>query len=172
MLAYQRLLMGIVVDRDIRAQETCHMLLKLPLISCTRQIVTLKVGKRIFQRIANCDEGSQISISFISNDMKPPSELANLTLLRLAQLYTYSEQCKSCKWLKRKLLAIVNVYPQHKSLPLQDDNSFESFCWSELLLYKPFRIIPLHIGNSTEENIINWKHLQSTDYIHWYVNGI
>ncbi|XP_057835431.2 uncharacterized protein LOC131045798 [Cryptomeria japonica] len=172
LLVIQRLLMGIVADRDISAQETCHMLLKLPLISCTRQFVMLNVGKRFFQCIANCDEGSQTSISYISNYMKRPSELANLTLLCSAQLYTYFDPCKSCKWMKRKLLAIVNVYPQHKSLPLEDDSSFQSFCWSEFLLYKPFRSIPLHIGNSTEEIIIDWKHLQSTDYIRWHVNGI
>lgn len=171
LLAYQRWLMGIVADRDISAQETCHMLLKLPLISCTHQFVMLNVGKRIFQRIANCDEESQTSISYISNYMNRPSELANLTLLRSTQLYTYSDQRKTCKWMKRKLPAIVNVHPQHKSLPLEEDNSFESFYWSELLLYKPFRIIPLHIGNSAKEIIINWKHLQSTDYIRSHVNG-
>ncbi|XP_059064420.1 uncharacterized protein LOC131856594 [Cryptomeria japonica] len=49
LLAYHRFMMGIVADRDISTQETCHMLLKLPLISCTRQFVNLNVGKKIFQ---------------------------------------------------------------------------------------------------------------------------
>lgn len=85
LLAYQIFMMGIFADRDISTQETCHMLLKLPLISCTRQFVTLNVGKNIFQRIINYDEASQTCISFISNYIKRPSNLANLTLLHLAQ---------------------------------------------------------------------------------------
>lgn len=39
-------------------------------------------------------------------------------------------------------------------------------------MYKPFRSIPLHIGISTNEIIVNWKRLQSTHYIRWHVNGI
>ncbi|XP_059067728.1 ATP-dependent DNA helicase RRM3-like [Cryptomeria japonica] len=33
--------MGIIADRDISTQETCHMLQKLPLIICSRQFISL-----------------------------------------------------------------------------------------------------------------------------------
>ena len=47
--AYRRLLTETIVDRDIGAQETCHMLLKLPLSECSRQFVVLNVGMKVFK---------------------------------------------------------------------------------------------------------------------------
>lgn len=34
--AYRKLLTETVIERDIGAQETCHMLLELPLVECSR----------------------------------------------------------------------------------------------------------------------------------------
>lgn len=39
-------------------------------------------------------------------------------------------------------------------------------------MYNPFRNIPLHIGTSTDEIILNLKELQSIQYIRWHVNNI
>ncbi|XP_057872859.1 uncharacterized protein LOC131079010 [Cryptomeria japonica] len=40
-LTYQKFMMGIIADHDINTQETCHMLQKLPLITCSRQFISL-----------------------------------------------------------------------------------------------------------------------------------
>lgn len=34
LLAYQKIMMNIIINRDIGAQESCHMLRKLPLVTC------------------------------------------------------------------------------------------------------------------------------------------
>lgn len=47
LLAYQKLMMGIIVDHDIGAQETCRMFQNLPLISCSWSFVYLNVGRKI-----------------------------------------------------------------------------------------------------------------------------
>ena len=46
--AYRRFLAETLVDRDIGAQETCHMLLKLPLVICSWKFVSLNVGRIFF----------------------------------------------------------------------------------------------------------------------------
>lgn len=45
-LAYRRFMTEIVVERDIGAQETCHMLQKLPLV-CNKPFTTLNVGWKV-----------------------------------------------------------------------------------------------------------------------------
>ena len=47
--AYKILLCESIVDRDIGAQETCHMLLELPLSECILRFVVLNVGMKVFK---------------------------------------------------------------------------------------------------------------------------
>ena len=49
--AYRRFLAETLVDRDIGAQETCHMLLKQPLVICSRKFISLNVGRKVFKKI-------------------------------------------------------------------------------------------------------------------------
>ena len=49
--AYRRLLTKIIVERDIGSQETCHMLLDLPLVECNRRFVNLNVSHEVFKSI-------------------------------------------------------------------------------------------------------------------------
>ena len=60
--SYRSLLSEAIVDRDISAQETCHMLQKLPLVTCNRTFIKLNVGHQIFRRV-----------STNSIDLGPPS---------------------------------------------------------------------------------------------------
>jgi len=49
--AYRRLLCETIVDRDIGAQETCHMLLELPLCESSHQFVVLNVGMKVYKQV-------------------------------------------------------------------------------------------------------------------------
>ena len=40
---YRKILTETIVERDVGAQETCHMLLELPLVECSRKFVNLNV---------------------------------------------------------------------------------------------------------------------------------
>ena len=50
--AYKRFLAETIVDRDLGAQETCHMLLKLPLVVCSQKFFPLNDGRKVFQRLS------------------------------------------------------------------------------------------------------------------------
>ena len=48
--AIQRLLVKVVCERDISAQEVCHHLLELPMVLCSRQFHILAVDGRHVER--------------------------------------------------------------------------------------------------------------------------
>ncbi|XP_057835128.1 uncharacterized protein LOC131045552 [Cryptomeria japonica] len=164
LLTYQKFMMGIVVDRDISAQETCHMLQKLPLLSCSRQFVSLNVGRKILHRVIKSDNGANLSTTYIHAYMQRPFELNATNLLQSAQGFSYNSQRKKTKWHIKDKKAIVTVYPQFTEPPDEDTNQFDIFCLSELLLYKSFRDIPTEIGASKEQIIKNWKNFKKTNY--------
>ena len=49
--AYKSLLCESIIDRDIGAQETCHLLLELPLSECSCRFVVLNVGMKVFKQV-------------------------------------------------------------------------------------------------------------------------
>ncbi|XP_059068265.1 ATP-dependent DNA helicase pfh1-like [Cryptomeria japonica] len=104
--------------------------------------------------------------------MERPIELEKVSLIQSTQQFSYNSQRKKHKWQKLQKQAIVNVYPQFKTSPSEVDENFEAYCWSELLLYKPFRHIPTDIGTSPDQIIANWKLLYMHGYIHWHIYGI
>jgi hypothetical protein len=50
--SYRCLLTSDIVERDIGTQETCHMLQKLPIVTCSHLFITLNVGCHIFRRVS------------------------------------------------------------------------------------------------------------------------
>jgi hypothetical protein len=50
--AYKIFLAEILVDREIGSQETCHMLLNLPLLICSHKFVSLNIGRKVLKKIS------------------------------------------------------------------------------------------------------------------------
>ena len=88
----QRLLLSSVAERDISAQETCHILLSLPLYHSSQQFVFLNLNKKVPRWICDTGEGEE---QFAVNDsgwtekspLKAywdwPTELESFTLFQL-----------------------------------------------------------------------------------------
>ena len=66
---------------------------------------------------------------------------------------------------------ILRVFPQFTSIPPFDSSTFEPFCWSELLLYKPFHSIRQDIGTTASKIISHWHHIKGT-YVVWHVERV
>ena len=165
-------MMGFIAERDIGAQETCHMLQKLPLVICSRTFVSLNVSKKILHRINNSQIEEELSTTYIHSYTERPQELHSFTLFQTAQMYSYSSKRRKNQWQKRKNNAIVNVYPLFQNIPDENNDTFETFCWTELLLYKPFRHITIEISITKDEIVTNWKSLQPTNYIVFHINRV
>ena len=46
-VAYRKFITKMIVEHDIGVQETCHLLLKLPLVDCSHSFTSLNVGCKV-----------------------------------------------------------------------------------------------------------------------------
>ncbi|XP_059070553.1 uncharacterized protein LOC131860191 [Cryptomeria japonica] len=170
--AYRRLLTETIIERDIGAQETCHMLLELPLVESSRRFVNLNVSHEVFKPVTINDEenNEEQTKSFIDGYKTRPLCMEGVTLIDAARSWIYNpERKRDNKWEPRERAAIVRVFPRFVSLPPRESNKWIDFCLSELLLYKPFRDIERDIGHDDDSMIANWE---SFTYNPWHVERI
>ena len=107
--AYHRLNLEAIVDRDISAQETCHMLQKLPLVTCSRSFTKLIVGHQIFHRVSLESINYLCGFRFIGAYLQQPPTLDPFYLVDLAQQWSYNQGHKIEKWKKITIPTIVHV---------------------------------------------------------------
>lgn len=96
--------------------------------------------------------------------MQLPPQLEKITLLKSAKSFTYSSCRKGCKWKERKAKSIINVFPKFYTIPKEELEHYETFCWSELLLYKNFGDIEIDIGLTKDTIIKIWKKMNTNKY--------
>ncbi|XP_059073384.1 uncharacterized protein LOC131874156 [Cryptomeria japonica] len=82
--AYRRLLTETIIERDIGAQETCHMLLELPLVESSRRFVNLNVSREVFKPVTINDEenNEEQTKSFIDGYKTRPLCMEELLLYK------------------------------------------------------------------------------------------
>ena len=97
--AYKSLLCESIVDRDIGAQETCHMLLELPLSECSRRFVVLNVGMKVFKQVQVETYNADNDNSLIDAYTKRPENMEQLTLIDVAKYWSYDKRRRGEKWL-------------------------------------------------------------------------
>ena len=155
--AFRKFLAETLVDRDIGAQETCHMIQKLPLTLCSRSFFPLNVSQQIYMRLPENNTTAPPSPHFIDTYIHRPSPLESTSLIEIARSWSYDPRRKTNKWKQRPQQAILRIIPRYSSIPSTTNSSYADFCRVELMLYKPFRHIASDIGNSAEEFIRNWQ---------------
>ena len=130
------------------------MLQKLPLVICIRHFFSLNVIQSVFHRVLmTLLRPLQPPCPFIFAYMERTLALVHITMLESAHSWSFSPKRKKNPWKPNLCHKIARVFPQFTSIPPFDSSTFEPFCWSELLLYKPFWSIPHNIGTTTFEII-------------------
>ena len=99
---FQKLLLHTVAERDISAQETCHLLFGLPMYHCSRQFISLNLNKETPRWL--CGTGNENDASFLADGeagrtvqsplQKYWNRPAKLEFLSLFQLYLKYNQWK------------------------------------------------------------------------------
>lgn len=167
--AYRKLLNETVIERDIGAQETCHMLLELPLVECSRKFVNLNVSREVFKPVVINDDGNEeeLTKSFVDGYKTRPLCMEGISLIDAARSWMYNPKRRGDnKWGPRKKAAIVRVFPRYYNIPPRDSDKWVDFCLSELILYKPFRNVERDIGHDDDTIVANWD---SFNYNPWHV---
>ena len=136
--AVQKLLINSVGERDYSAQETCHLLLQLPMFRASRDFVVLSLdGSRAVEEQLNEDQPAT-ALSALDHYVSRPTTPAfhDITLLHVVQQYSMPKELRSEPSRKRKNVVII-VRPY--CLPDPSGPKYEQYCQQKLMLYKLFR---------------------------------
>ena len=168
----QKLLINSVGERDYSAQETCHLLLQLPMYRASRDFIILSLdGSRAVEERLQEDQPATAPSTVDHYIVRPVTELFNnMTLMNYAQQYKTTKQLRS-EPSKRAKAAVVIVRPY--CCPDPSGPKYEEYCQQKMMLYKPFRQaeellmlhLQLHMQNSS--SLVNFQHhlkMTSTDW--------
>ncbi|CAB4420704.1 unnamed protein product [Rhizophagus irregularis] len=133
----QKLLLHSIAERDISAQETCHILLGLPLYHSSRQFVFLNLNKeapRWIRGTGESEESYSVNNDSGRTEKSPlkiywdrPTELEDFTLFRLHLIYKLVKG----RWKECQQENVVRVFSRPLSLR-EDLTEDRTIAWSSL----------------------------------------
>ena len=136
--AVQKLLTHSVGDRDYSAQETCHILLQLPMFKASRDFVVLSLdGSRAVEDHFQQD-GRAKAPSILDHYIARPaaSHLTSITLLEFAQQFTMPKELGAePNRRSKKVVVIARPYCS----PDPAGPKYEQYCRQSLMQHKAFR---------------------------------
>ena len=136
--AVQKLLINSVGERDYSAQETCHLLLEVPMYRASRDFVVLSLdGSRVVEEHLHEDQPAT-ALSTVDHYMSRPQSphFNTMTLLQFTQQYTMPREQGADPTLRRKSV-IVTIRPYCSPDP--SGPKYEQYCRQRLMQYKAFR---------------------------------
>ncbi|XP_059074789.1 uncharacterized protein LOC131874875 [Cryptomeria japonica] len=166
--AFRKMLLDNLVDHDIGAQESCHLLLKLPLSLCSQTFFLKNVNQKNFQRVPITSTERTTYPNYIASYMARPIHLERMSLIEVTQKWSFNASRKHDQWKERATPVIVRVSPRFTTIPTKEEKCFQAFCWTELLLYHPFRNIQMDLGSTDDEIQALWERF-SHKYKPWHV---
>ena len=135
-----KLLINSIGERDYSSQETCHLLLQLPLTISSREytILSLDGSRQIQTQPQHSANNTHVTISstldhYITRPTTPLFQ--HMKLLHFAQSYNMPHRNTS-EPTKRRKKNIVIVRPYYSHDP--NGPNFEQYCSQKLMLHKPF----------------------------------
>ncbi|XP_057840719.2 uncharacterized protein LOC131050534 [Cryptomeria japonica] len=124
---------------------------------------------------------SRISTNFESDKPAPNSfrkmlldnlvdrDIERMSLIEVTQKWSFNASRKHDQWKERATPVIVRVSPRFTTIPAEEEKIYQAFCWSELLLYHPFRNIAMDFGSTDDEIQGQWQRF-SHNYNPWHVH--
>ena len=135
--AIQKLLINSIGQRDYSSQETCHILLQLPMFKASRDFVVLSLdGTRAVQQ--NIEGEAATAPSIVDYYIRRPttSLFDSIPLLEFARSYSMPKELSGIPNHRRKDV-VITVRPYY---PLDPDGPFyEQYCRQRLMLHVAFR---------------------------------
>ena len=130
--AYKKFLAQTIVEKDIGAQDMCHMLLNIPLVISSHSFVSVNVGRKIFKRVSSNSDNNKFPTGsgFLEHYQNRPPFLEHLSLIETARSWSFSGRRQREPWKPRDTPTIVRVWPRFCEVPNNNSDSFESFCLS------------------------------------------
>ena len=149
--AFQKLLIHTVGERDYSAQETCHLLLQIPLYHSSRNFASLNLNKEANRWLHDSEHNENNEVK--KTDPSPlqrycsrSTELSDVSLFRLYLQYKLVRG----EWVKCSKENIVRIWPRPS--PIKNGPQWEEFCRVKVLLHVCYR----DILSLTENHTLSW----------------
>ncbi|KAI3870674.1 hypothetical protein MKW92_016829 [Papaver armeniacum] len=125
-------------ERDISAQEVCHLPMGCHLQESSRRTVVLNLSETSlfssqlrWRRDGDDGEPQGTSLSFFSRYLERPDEFQNESLIEMAKKHYFGRR----KWIKYRNEAVVRILPELVGNIMPNTNKWESFYRQQVLLY-------------------------------------
>ncbi|CAG8802972.1 2782_t:CDS:2, partial [Cetraspora pellucida] len=151
LVAIQRLLLHNVAERDISAQETCHLLLGIPLYHSSRSFISLNLNTetpRWLRGTGNntVSEAGMTSRSVLRTYQDRPVEYEDFSLYKLNLTHKFINN----KWVRCERENIIRIWPRPS--PLRNGPQWEDFCRIKVILHVRHH----NLDQLTENNTVSW----------------
>ena len=138
--AVQKLLINTVGERDYSAQETCHLLLQLPMFKASRDFVILSLdGSRAVED--HLEEGQRATaLSIVDHYVgRPhPPHFNSMTLLEFSRQYSMPKTVGAEPTRRSSRIVVI---PRPYVSPDPAGDKYEQYCRQSLMQHKCFRLM-------------------------------
>ena len=159
---FRRCMLRTVGERDFSAQETAHMLLSLPLVSCSFNFITISLNG---SRKVNWDKDTgelELQRSFLDDYAEREPKFSNTNLQQFAANYNI---CNG-KVVKRAKPVVVRTFPYYSCNP--QGEQYAQYCHYQLIKYHPWTSHTSYVWQqesaTDEEYISAYRSFLRTDY--------
>lgn len=160
--AIQKLLINSIGQRDYSSQETCHLLLQLPMFRASRNFIVLSLdGTRVVEQ--NIEEAeAATALSIVDHYRRRPSTgtFDRMTLLKFARSYSMPKELSGIPNHRRKDV-VVTIRPFCPPDP--DGPYYEQYCRQRLMLHVAFRQMSDLLGENNTYAAAYAQMLRSTN---------
>ena len=134
----QKLLINTVGERDYSAQETCHLLLQLPMFKASRDFIILSLdGSRAVED--HLEEGQRATaLSIVDHYMERPNtpHFNSMTLLEFARQYSMPKTLGAQPTPRNRRIVVI---PRPYISPDPAGEKYKQYCRQSLMQHKHFR---------------------------------
>ena len=145
--ALQKLLISSIGQRDFSSQETCHLLLQLPVLKASSDFLVLSLdGTHAVEQ--NSEEGeSATALSILGHYIARPSTCCfdSMTLLQFARSYSMPKELSTVPKRRRKDV-VVTICPYYSPNP--NGPNHEQYYRQRLMLHITFRHMSVLLGEN------------------------
>ena len=136
--AVQKLLINSVGERDYSAQETCHLLLQLPMFKASRDFIVLSLdGSRAVEDRLEEAQHATVPSTVDHYVHRPNTSLFNdMTLLEFTRQYTMPKTVGSEPSRRNKSIVVI---PRPYCSPDPTGPKYQQYCRQSLMQHKSFR---------------------------------
>ena len=134
----QKLLINTAGARDYSAQETCHLLLQLPMFKASRDFIVLSLdgSRAVEDRLEEeqCATAPSIVDHYMRRPITPPFN--DITLIEFARQYSMPKTLGSEPTCRSRRVVVI---PRPYCSPDPADPKYEQYCRQSLMQHKCFR---------------------------------